>query len=68
MIINGMQRFFYAIAIFVTFMAVMWIRIRMGPLLALCLAGPLLFIAAIIAGYYVSRDETPHDGLRDERK
>ncbi len=63
-----MQRFYYALAIFGTFFAILWIRIRVGPLVALCLFLAPLFITGSIACYYVCMNGTPHDGSREERK
>lgn len=40
----------------------------MGPLHTLCLVGAPLFLAAVIAGYFVCEDETPEDGSRNGRE
>lgn len=63
-----MPRVWYAVATLAAFLAVLWIRIRLGPLLALCLVGAAVFIAFSIGGYYVAGNAAAEGDADDERK
>src|SRR5215469_1128454 len=61
----SMRRFYYAIAILCAFLAILWVRIRVGPFVALCLVGfPIFIIACTVAYYLVCAETTTKHGPR----
>ena len=63
-----MRCFHYALAIFASFLEMLWIQVGAEPLLGLCLVGVSPFIAANIVGYYVCKTQITQDESRVERK
>lgn len=63
-----MRCFHYALAIFASFLEMLWIQVCAEPLLGLCLVGVSPFIAANIVGYYVCKTQITQDESRVERK
>jgi hypothetical protein len=47
------MRISHVVFLAATFLVILWVRIHVGPLAALYIVGPFLFISACIAAYFV---------------